>query len=144
MDEVGNIAYLDGIILDINDKKEAEKNLRESEAYHRSLVESIPDMIFEIDDDGVFLSFKADEKDLYSKPDNFLGKNYNEIFPSEIVKQMDSAISQAIASGGTADLSYSLNIFEKTRFFQARVITLGGDRLIVLVRDVTAEKQHIY
>jgi PAS domain S-box-containing protein len=141
LDEDKNIVYLDGFILDISDKKEAEEKLRESDAYHRSLAENIPDMIFEIDDNGVFLSFKADDKDLYSKPEHFLGKKYNDIFPPEIAKEMETAISKALASGEVTDLRYALEVLQETHFYQARITAIGDDRLIVLVRDVTAQKQ---
>ena len=140
-DENENIAFLDGFILDISEKKNAEKQLRESEAYHRSLSENIPDMIFEIDEDGVFLSFKADEKDLYSMPEQFLGKKYNEIFPPDITREMENAISKTLASGEATNLSYSLEILQEKKFFQARISALGDSKLIVLVRDVSAQRQ---
>jgi PAS domain S-box-containing protein len=140
IDEDENISYLDGFILDINDRKEAEQKLKESDAYHRSMSENIPDMVFEIDDNGVFLSFKADEKDLYSKPDQFLGKKYNEIFPPDITREMESAISKTLASGEATDLGYELEIGQKKHYYQARITAFGDSKLIVLVRDVTAQR----
>lgn len=139
-DENEMIVFLDGFILDISDRKYAEEKLKESEAYHRSLSDNIPDMIFEIDEDGVFLSFKADEKDLYSMPEQFLGKKYNEIFPPDITWEMERAISKTLASGEVSNLNYSLDIQDKKKFFQARITALGDSKLIVLVRDVTAQR----
>ena len=49
----GQIARL-GTILDITERKKMEEKLRESENSFRSLIETSPDMIWEIDSDGSF------------------------------------------------------------------------------------------
>ncbi len=138
-DEQENIAFLDGFIFDISQKKEAESKLIENNEYYQSLANTIPDMIFEIDDDGVFLNFKADDKDLYSTPEQFLGKKYQDIFPPDITKKMDTAIAKALTSGTATDLNYSLEVLKQTRYYQARITAVGTEKLIVLVRDITAQ-----
>jgi len=49
MDAEGKALYIDGVIIDISDRKEAEEALRESEARYRQLVEHAPAGILELD-----------------------------------------------------------------------------------------------
>lgn len=54
-DPDGNILYFDGVVEDITERKRAKIALRESEAYLRTLVQTIPDLIWVKDVNGVFL-----------------------------------------------------------------------------------------
>ena len=53
--------------------------LEDSEVYHRTLINSIPDMFFVTDSDGTYLDFKADVTDLNVQADAFLGKTIPEV-----------------------------------------------------------------
>ncbi|MBC8005258.1 MAG: PAS domain S-box protein [Verrucomicrobia bacterium] len=54
-DEKGKILYFDGVVENITDRKRAMKALCESEAYLQTLVQTIPDLIWLKDVNGVFL-----------------------------------------------------------------------------------------
>ncbi len=66
-------------IRDISDSKQTEKKLRKSEDYLRTLVHTIPDLIWSKNKDGIYLScnsiferfFGAKEKDIIGKTDHF-------------------------------------------------------------------------
>ena len=44
---------------DISEQRQTQRNLRESERRTRAIISSIPDMIFEVSNDGTFLDFMA-------------------------------------------------------------------------------------
>ncbi len=54
-DERGKQDYLEGIVLDVTERKKADEALRESEERFRSLVETTSDWIWEVDADGVYI-----------------------------------------------------------------------------------------
>ena len=76
-DETGNTSLYQGFCIDITQRKRAEMALRESEAHLRTLIDTIPDLIWLKNPDGVFLScnpkferlFKIEEKNIIGKTD---------------------------------------------------------------------------
>jgi rsbT co-antagonist protein RsbR len=54
---------------DVTERWQAEAALRKSEEQNRALVNAIPDLLIQISQDGVILSYHAqDEADLYLPP----------------------------------------------------------------------------
>ena len=51
-DAAGNPLYRGGIVRDVTDQKQAEETLRQSESFHRQVLESIPGMVFTTRPDG--------------------------------------------------------------------------------------------
>jgi PAS domain S-box-containing protein len=136
------------MIDDITERKKAENDLQISEEYYRTLTKSIPDLLFVITKDGIFLDFKADVDNLFSNPDFFIGKHYKEIFPDSTVEKFEKSISEALSTMEIVELSYSLPIQNKEQFFDARIVPMGLEKLIVFVRNVSkqviAEKRLIF
>lgn len=61
-----------------------ESALRDSKLQNLALLKGIPDLIFRMNKDGVFLDFKANEKDTLIPPDNIIGTNFlNVPFPEK-------------------------------------------------------------
>ena len=88
--ESGSVLWLDGAIFDIDDKKQAEKALRESRRRYRDLVETIKDWIWEIDARGVFGYVSPKVRDLLGyEPAEVVGKNLSDLIaPAEPGKRV--------------------------------------------------------
>ena len=93
----GKIAGLIGAILDITERKRAEKELRDSENRLHTLVQTIPDLIWLKDKDGVYLScnpmfgrfFGAREADIVGKTDyDFVNRELADAFREHDNKAM--------------------------------------------------------
>ncbi len=129
----------DGVELDITDRKEAEEKLRESELKAKAMLEAIPDMMFRLDREGVFLDYKAKRGDLYYRgKTTFIGKKLGEILPREIVDLTAGYIAKALETGDLQTYSYELPIPEKgTRKYEARMVRSGENEVTAIVRDIT-------
>ncbi|MGB0749886.1 MAG: PAS domain S-box protein [Magnetospiraceae bacterium] len=99
--EDGSLIELFGTIQDITERKEAEDALRTSEAHLKTLIQTIPDLVWLKDPDGFYLScnrkferfFGAAEADILGKTDfDFVDSDLAEFF-----RQMDRL---AIEKGG--------------------------------------------
>ncbi len=118
--------------------RESEEQVRESELYHRSLLQAIPDIIFVMDRNGVFQDVKtSDYSDLQMAPGQFLGRSITGLFPpAHAEKQMD-AIRACFDHKKVSQFEYPLEINGQTKYFSASTVAFGEDRVIVSVRDVT-------
>jgi len=97
-DTEGRVTSLIGTIQDITESKMAEKALQESEARLNTLVQTIPDLIWLKDKDGVYLScnrmferfFGASETDIVGKTDyDFVDKDLADSFREHDRKAME-------------------------------------------------------
>lgn len=122
-------------------KKRAEENLIASEAKNHALLTAIPDLIFVLDKEGVFLDYKsASMDDLYSQPRDFLGKSIESTLPPDLSKLTLKKIGETLADNSIHVFEYSLKFDEKEHFFEARMVPLGSDRVLSIVRNITEQK----
>jgi PAS domain S-box-containing protein len=139
-DEGGKLLGIEGIARDITGQREAELALMESEERKETLLAAIPDLIFVFSADGTFLDFRPspDLEPLFS-PDEFIGKNIDEIFP-EISKKAKKYISRAIQSKKLQIFEYELSQNGDTQAYEARMVLSEEGQVLALVRDVTDRK----
>ncbi len=140
-DEKGRIAGHFGVQQDITAQTEAQVKLKESEEYHYTLIKSIPDSLFVLNKNGVFIDFKADEKDLYLKPENFIGKCYADLLPENVAVVFSDALKELEKSNDPVVVSYSLEIDNSFKYFEARIASAGEQRVLGLIRNVTDRKR---
>ena len=121
-----------------------EKAVRDGEIRHRAMLQALPDMLFVLSRDGVYLDFYApDTSVLYASPDRFLGKHSREVMPPEVAPRFERAFAEAIGSAEPVVVEYALELASGTCEFEARIVRCGDDRLLSIVRDVTAGKASV-
>ncbi len=135
--------YKVGYGLDVTQLKATEANLREKESYLRSLLESLPDMIFRLNKDGKFIDFKANKyEELAMKPEEFLGKTMHEIWPAEIADYQMQFINQALQSGKMVTHEYQMsNLAGEIGYFEARINKMSDEEVVIVVRNITERKE---
>ena len=80
---------------------------KQAEATHRAVLRALPDWIFVLSADGVFLDFHAkDLERLAARPESFLGKPMHEVLPRDIADGLLRCFERAMSSDDTATLEY--------------------------------------
>ena len=103
---------------------------------------SFPDMIFQINHEGIFLDFKpSPETTPFASPDEFLGKKISEILPPDVAKLSLDVIQKALSSGETQSYNYSLPYNGSSHDYEGKVISIDSDKVICFVRDITKRNQ---
>jgi len=126
---------------DITEQKNARESLQNSEARTRAILASIPDMIFEISKDGVFLDFMASaEIAPLMPPSQFLGRNIKEMFPPVIADQTFFALERALETGQLHAFEYGMPPGKEEQFFEARITAITSESAIIMVRDISQRK----
>ena len=149
-DEEGNIIFVDGLILDITDRKIVEEQLKESELRHRALVGAIPDLLFRYNSDGVYLdAVVKDEKLLHRKACQLhkskalVGKNIVEVLPEDLAETLLNGIRQVLSSGEIQVFEYSYPVDGKEYYYESRLAPIGDVEVVSIVRDITERKSYL-
>ena len=107
-DDVGKPISMVFIVRDISDRKIAEEKLRKSEEQYRKLIESINDVVFDVDLQGTIKFVSPSIENLFSlKPENLVGKNFFSFIHPD-------------------DLAFLVDIFKNNRFDEHKSIEYRG------------------
>ena len=139
--QVGDKTYLYSTVHDITARIHAETTLRAAEERHRAILDGIPDMLFIIDRNGIFLDYQAStDRDLYAPPETFLGKNLRDVMPAELAAEMDRHLKVAQSTAQVQVFEYALTINGTANYFEARVVHFSEIKFLTIIRNITARK----
>ncbi len=138
-DAAGAPTLYQGVMVDITAEKDAERALRRSQARHAAVVDAIPDMLFRVSREGVYLDFKPSrESEPLLPPEEFVGRHLDEVLPPEVAEQSRRSIEAAFETRETQDFEYELpGAGGGMQSWEARIVVSGEDEVIVMVRDIT-------
>ena len=125
--------------------------LEQNRAEHRALVEmehqnsatlrALPDLMFLQSRDGVYLKhFAPSSSQLLVSPEFFLGRNMRDILPPHVTALFEPAF-RTVTPDEPSVVEYSLKINGELRQYEARLIGLDDDRVLSIVRDITARRR---
>jgi len=138
----GEIVGTFGISINITERKLAEQALKESEQYTNSILSVIPDLIFVLSADGVFLDFRSgDTADLAMPVEEFLNKSIFEVMPKSICNKAKSAIDIVLKSRKASSIEYKLKIGSQMSSFECIIVPFGEAKVIAMVRNITMRKE---
>ncbi len=130
------------MVLDITERKQAEEALRQSNQRNVTLIDAIPDLMFTLDRQGVYVDFvPADGLEPYAPPDQFLGKTVFEVLPASLAQDVMRGVELALDTGRQERLEYELELDDGRHQYEARIVKSKEDEALTIVRDVTAQKR---
>jgi PAS domain S-box-containing protein len=115
--------------------------LRGSERRYRALLNAIPDLMFRMSRDGVYLDFKGEREDLSVPPEELLGRTVHDVLPREVADLVLMGVRAAIDAGTVVTGEYELALGGVPRYFEARIVK-DGSEAVIIVRDITERKKH--
>ncbi|MBN2093284.1 PAS domain S-box protein, partial [candidate division KSB1 bacterium] len=132
---------------EITERKKIEADLREAHARLNATLDALPDLMFEIDQEGRFYDFHSSNFSiLYTPPDIFIGRTIQEILPEAVNQVILPAIQETLATGRHVGATYPLKTPIGECWFELSMVlkethAAASQHLIVLARDITARKQ---
>ncbi|MBD3268145.1 PAS domain S-box protein [bacterium] len=135
-------------ILDITERKMAERKLQQSEALHQSLVENLPLFVFRKDVEGRFTFMNSNMCQSLGKPQkDILGKTDYDFYPAELADKYHKDDLQVIQTGRVIELEETNKSFDGTEI-QVNVVKSpifdANDRVIGIQGiswDITEKKK---
>jgi PAS domain S-box-containing protein len=99
-------------------------------------------MVFRLDDKGVFLDYKAEFEDLYAQSiPSIIGCRCRDILELKFARRVERYIRRSLESRRPHMFEYQLLIPGKgVRDYEAHMVASGRNEVIVIVRDITEQK----
>jgi PAS domain S-box-containing protein len=136
------LALIAGLLFHRTRRQRVERALRKSESRTTAILRMVPDLMFVMSRDGVYLDYHArDANDLFVPPAEFLGKRMRDIFAPEMARLFEEKFAQALASDEPVIFEYSLPMPGGDRHFETHVVQCDNDTVMTIVRDVTVRHQ---
>lgn len=121
----------------------SEEQLKKSNEYNKAIINVLPDIIFMVDQDGIFTDCQVSQDNtLYLEKKIFLGKSLNEVLPEDIARKGYEKIQAALETGQLQSFEYELEVEHHKEIFEMRIIKCFEDGVIAIARDIT--DQHSY
>ncbi len=141
-DEMGKVVMLLLEGRDITERKQTEEALRSSLATNRALINALPDLMFRISADGIFVNFKASKThNIPILPADFLGKTVREVMPPDVAELTMNGINQALATGELQIFECQMLLNKNICHYETRIAVSAENEVMVIVRDITGRKQ---
>ncbi|MEN9241618.1 MAG: PAS domain S-box protein [Thermostichus sp. DG02_3_bins_51] len=153
--EQGNPLFILVFVENVSEQKKTEKQLRESladlaysEARYRTLYEAIPDMILQVNREGLILSYKPPRDFTPCYPDDhYLNRYIRDLLPEHWTTYFAHPLEQAFQTGQIQLVEYPSPTTAtvagegQREYREARLLPFGLDDAMVLVRDITLRKR---
>ncbi len=132
---------------DITERKQAAKALEDSLNHLEATLNTLPDILFEVDREGRIYEYRTPRQDLlYVPPEQFLGKPIREILPEGVAQIIEQALAEAASQGSHRGAVYRLETPSGSDWFELSIAAKGDPqapeaRFITLVRDITERQR---
>ncbi len=114
----------------------------QAEARSRDILAAIPDLIFEISPDCVFVDcHAAAPEELLMPPEAFLGKHIREVLSPDLVEELTVAMGIAASTGEAQIVEYHMETRAGLQDFEARVTPTSSGNLLFIIRNITGRKR---
>ena len=120
----------------------SSQELLQTNSEMRAVFQAFPDLFFRLDSQGTILDYKtADASELYLLPEQMKGRRIQDI-PHKIVGQkFQDAVDHVQKTKSRVNMEYSLSVQNQKYSYEARLLPLLEEQMIVIVRNITALKK---
>jgi len=117
-------------------------DLHRSEMKNRALLNAVPDVMFHIDSEGIFLEFRgAADFAMLVAPDEVAGKKVSDVFPGILAQRVILSMKKAFETRETQIFEYVLTGAGVEYFFESRIVVCGECEILAIMRDITERKR---
>ncbi|MBD2188836.1 ATP-binding protein [Pseudanabaena mucicola] len=130
------------MIRNISDRKQAEAALKQSEMTNRTIIETLPDLLIQMDIEGRYISMFAGSGVRVVCPPTSLDQPeiYN-VLPADLAEQRLYYAKQAIETGSLQIYEQIFNFEDEKRYEEVRIAPLNDREVLIIIRDITDAKQ---
>jgi PAS domain S-box-containing protein len=140
-DASGKIAGLRAATIDITEPTRAQEEVRQTTSELKAIFQAFPDLFLRADAQGTILDYRSSKAaGGFGFAANCTGRHLRSALPELVGKRVEEAIQRAIQSEALVSVEYALPGPSAERFYEARIIPLHWQEVIIIVRDMTERK----
>ncbi len=119
---------------------EPELTLLPCEAHHQAILKAIPDLLLHVRRDGTCIECIQPK---VSRSGTFMpiAQHVSEVLSPHLLQQELQVLEVALATGSVQVFEHAIEKYGRTFYEEVRVSPLSEDELLLIVRDITAQKQ---
>ncbi len=142
-DSLDGSVYYDCIAEDITERKIVDELISDVIGRDYAIIKALPDILFIISEDGKFTDFKAgNNAEFPISPSYIIGKKIWDIFPHAIAEQLQLMIRESYSSGHLKTYDFKMQNHDSEKHYEARIVKSHKNEILMLLRDVTNQKQN--
>ncbi len=127
-------AYMLSVALDVTAHRQVEVR-------HRAILRALPDWVFLMSPEGVFLDCHVKDREfLLAAPEDFVGRHVTEVLPPELAADLTRLFDQVARRDQPGTFEYFVPVGGQIRYYEVRAVRCN-DRILTIVRDVTEGKR---
>lgn len=127
-------------IEDITERKRQQQELLTSERQLRSILDAIPDALLRLDRGLRVVAYEPGQEQR-GAVEHFLGRSIFDLFPHALCRALETSASQLLAGGGLRSEEFEETVGGAARCFEAKWTAIGGDEILLLLRDTTERRR---
>ena len=119
-------------------RQAVEAQLRQKTSEFAAILQVLPDLYFRLNADGTILDYKPGKMESLDIPlGDCQGKSLRECLPIAVGDRFHQAITQVLKTQYEVSFEYTLTLSEDNNNFEARLLPLPDQQIIVLVRHTS-------
>jgi PAS domain S-box-containing protein len=127
---------------EIAERLRAEEELLRKSSELEVVFRALPDLYFRMAPDGTILDYQAgNASGLLLAPEEFLGRRMQDLLPEDAAREFQDGLDTVVRTRELVCVEYPLRVPRGQRDFEARFLPLAEDQVIVVVRDVSEQKE---
>ncbi len=126
--------------------RDASLALRAANANNAAILRALPDLLLEVDGDGLQIAFHSSRTDLLVAPVEYnIGRTIAEVLPPQASRVIMAALQTAKATGTSTGQQYELKLDHGSFWFELSIVRIEAvqgetPNFIILSRDITERK----
>ena len=146
-DHQGKVIGMRSASVDMTEPTKKQEQVWQATSELNAVFQAFPDLFLRLDSSGIILGSRSpSNSEIFRAGTDFTGRPLAEMFPPEVTAALQDAVSMALRHGQLISIEYSMVRAEswngsKVKHFEARVIPLHWNEVVVIVREMTERKE---